>query len=71
MSQEIELRYKQKVYYLNSMGNITEGRVTSARGEGNEIEVSDKKDRVWMLSKDVYLDKKVLVDFVDNNGYLV
>ena len=71
MSQEIELRYKQKVYYLNSTGNITEGRVTSARGEGNEIEVSDKKDRVWMLSKDVYLDKKVLVDFVDNNGYLV
>ena len=71
MSQEIELRYEQKVYYLNSTGDIIEGRVTSARGEGNEIEVSDKKDRVWMLSKDVYLDKKVLVDFVGNNGYLV
>ena len=71
MSQEIELRYEQKVYYLNIKGDIIEGRVTSTRGEGNEIEVSDKKDRVWMLSKDVYLDKKVLVDFVGNNGYLV
>ena len=71
MGEKEELRYNQKVYYLDDVSQIVEANITSARDNGKQVEVYNGKNRFWMLSKDVALDKQVLIDFVDDNGFRI
>lgn len=71
MGEKEELRYNQKVYYLDDVSQIIEANITSARDNGKQIEVYNGKNRFWMLSKDVSLDKQVLIDFIGDNGFRI
>ena len=71
MREDIQVGYNQKVYYLNDDNQIVEGKVTSSRNNNKELEVANNTSRVWKYKTDVVLDKQVLIDFIDDNGFRI
>ncbi len=71
MREDIQVGYNQKVYYLNDNNQIVEGKVTSSRNNNKELEVANNTSRVWKYKTDVVLDKQVLIDFIDDNGFRI
>jgi hypothetical protein len=71
MREDIQVGYNQKVYYLNDNNQIVEGKVTSSRNNNKELEIANNTSRVWKYKTDVVLDKQVLIDFIDDNGFRI